>query len=60
MAVKKGSFCDVDIAPLSTLTNLQELTLYENENITGAFAIHLVGLPHFGIYRLERESPTTD
>ena len=46
LAVKKGRFCDADLAPLSTLTNLQELALYENENITGTFAIHLVGLPH--------------
>jgi len=46
LVAKEGCFGDADLAPLSTLTNLQELTLYENENITGTLAIDLVALPH--------------
>ena len=46
LAVSEGSFCDADLAPLAALTNLQELRLYETENVTGTFASHLVGLSH--------------
>ncbi|HEX4147190.1 MAG TPA: DUF4375 domain-containing protein [Pirellulales bacterium] len=44
--MRKGSFCDADLAPLAALTNLQELRLYETKNVTGTFAGHLVDLPH--------------
>ena len=44
LTLNEGKFCDTDLAPLAALTNLQELRLYETENITGTFAIHLVGL----------------
>jgi hypothetical protein len=46
LAVRGGSFCDADLAPLAALTNLQELRLYETKNVTGTFASHLVGLAH--------------
>ena len=54
LTLGEGSFCDADLAPLAALTGLEELTLYENENITGTFALHLVGLPH-----LQHLSPGT-
>ncbi len=44
LSLKGGRFRDADLAPLAGLTNLQELRLYEAENVTGGFASHLVGL----------------
>ena len=60
LTLSEGSFCDADLALLAALTDLEELRLYENKNITGTFALHLVGLPRLRHLSPGKRSPTTD
>jgi hypothetical protein len=55
LALRGGRFCDADLESLSTLVNLEELRLSENDEIHGTFCKYLIGfsqLRHLSIGEL--------
>lgn len=45
LAITGGHYCDADLEPLHTLSNLEELRVYDNGSIHGTFAKYLTESP---------------